>query len=70
MCIVELRVTVNNIKLLSVAQKCFYVEFVFPVTIKLIHVKCPTFCPILTKFGVSRQIVTEAQISNFTEIVQ
>jgi hypothetical protein len=31
-CIVELLPTVDNIKILSVAQKCFYGEFIWPET--------------------------------------
>jgi hypothetical protein len=32
--IIELRVTVNNMKILSVVQQCFYDEFMSPATIK------------------------------------
>jgi hypothetical protein len=46
LCIVELRVTVNNVKILSVPQKknCSYGEFMTPATTKTylgLHVKCP-----------------------------
>jgi hypothetical protein len=38
LCIVELHVTVKNIKILSVAEKYSYGEFMSPATIKLIQV--------------------------------
>jgi len=34
LCIVELQVTFNNIRILSVAQKCFYGEFMLTATTK------------------------------------
>jgi hypothetical protein len=34
LCIVELRVAVNNIKLLPVAQQCFCGQFMCPATIR------------------------------------
>jgi hypothetical protein len=34
MCIVEVHVTLNNIKIRSVTQKCFYGKFISPATIK------------------------------------
>ena len=37
-CIVELHVTVNNIKILSVAQQCVYDHLMPPATIKLTEV--------------------------------
>lgn len=33
-CVVELRVAVNNIKILSAAQICFYGEFMSPAAMK------------------------------------
>jgi hypothetical protein len=35
--VVELHVTVNYIKILSVAQQCFYGKFVSPTTIQIIR---------------------------------
>jgi hypothetical protein len=32
---VRLHITVNDIKILNVAQKCFYIKFISPTTIKL-----------------------------------
>ena len=37
-CISEVRITVNNIKTMSAAQKCFYGEFMSPATIKRTYV--------------------------------
>lgn len=37
-CVIELHVTVNNVKVLSVAQKLFYDEFMSPATIKLKYI--------------------------------
>ena len=31
-CVVQLQVTVSSVNILSVAQKCFYVEFMLPET--------------------------------------
>jgi hypothetical protein len=36
-CIVELHITVNNIKILSVAQQCFYGKFMSPTTMQSIR---------------------------------
>jgi hypothetical protein len=33
-CTVELNVAVSNIEIVSVAQKCYYGEFMSPITIK------------------------------------
>jgi hypothetical protein len=33
-----------------------------------LHVNCPIFCPVLTKFGFSRQISIKVTIPDFTEI--
>jgi len=58
-CIVELHVAVNNIKILSVAQKWFYDEFMSPATMKRTQFfMCFTrhVCPILTKSGLCQRI--------------
>jgi hypothetical protein len=55
--IVDLLVTVNNIKILIVVQKHFYGEFISPATRErpLVFVQSARyFCLILTKFGIPR----------------
>jgi hypothetical protein len=37
-CVVELHVTVKNIKILSVAQQCFCAKFMSPATLKRTYV--------------------------------
>jgi len=44
LCIVELYVTVNNIKIINVLQKYFYGEFISPETIKNLF-KCSCKVP-------------------------
>ena len=54
--VVELLVTVYNIKILSVAEKCFYGEFMSPATIVvLLNVLRSSykFFGILTRFEIS-----------------
>jgi hypothetical protein len=69
----ELHVIVNNTQILRVAQKCFYGEFIPPATIKRSRIfmcKAWYFYPILTKFGVSRQIFVKFLNIIFSGIVQ
>jgi hypothetical protein len=42
LCIVELHVTVN-IKILTVAQQCFYGEYTLPATINILMFSCKLF---------------------------
>ena len=55
-CIVELHVTPASSKILSVAQKCFYVQSMSPATIKRnylgLHVRGRYSSAISTKLGV------------------
>ena len=66
-CTVKLQATANKMKMLSIAQHCFYGEFVAGdnKTYLGLHIKWPIFCRILTKFGVSRQIFTKLLSSKF-----
>lgn len=53
-CITELDVTVRNIKILSVAQECFYGEFMSPASITRTYACAQSigryYCFILNKF--------------------
>jgi len=64
----EVRVTVSGVTILSVAQQCFYGEFMSPATMKptLVFMRSALyFCLTLTEFGISRQIFTEASNVKF-----
>jgi hypothetical protein len=67
LCIVELHITVNNIKILTAAQNSFMENLCHQQqkTSLGLHVKSPIFCPILTKFGISRQIFIKIQNIKF-----
>jgi len=39
-CVVELHVTANHIKILSVAQQCVYGKFISPLTISVLSSSC------------------------------
>jgi hypothetical protein len=67
-CIVEQHVTVNNRNILSVAQKYFYGEFMLPETIKVLSCSYMIFCPILNKFGFSRNIFIKVHSIRFQGI--
>jgi hypothetical protein len=71
-CILELNVTVNNIKILCCTTMPLWRIYVAGnnTTYVGILVKCPIFCQLLTKFVDSRQIFVKKKtlISNFTEI--
>jgi hypothetical protein len=68
-CIVELHVTVNNTKILNVAQYCFYDEFMLSVTIKRefgLHLKCSLLLYDFNQiWNLSRQISTKAPSVKF-----
>jgi hypothetical protein len=72
MCIVELQVTINNIKILSVAQPCYYGEFMSPATTQRnylgIHINCPTFLFDFNQICLFSTIFMKPPISNFMEI--
>lgn len=55
LCYAELQVIANNIKILSIAQKCLYVEFMSAAKTKVLQ-SSSYFYPIVTKFGISRHI--------------
>jgi hypothetical protein len=50
-CVVELHVTVNNIKVLSVTQQCFYSKFMSPTTTQITNnvEECGP-CPVFVSF--------------------
>ena len=66
-CPVDLDVIANNITILSIVQNLFLCGIYVAGSNKTylgLHVKCP----ILTKFGVYRQILMNSPVSNLTEI--
>jgi len=66
--IFELNVAVNNIKILSVAEKYLYGKFILPITIKntLVFVSsAQCFCLISVKCGVSWQILMKVPSKKF-----
>ena len=68
-CILCVTVTVNNIKIIIVAQWLYGNTSAGNRNILLgLNVKSQCFCPILTKSGLHRQIFIESPISIFTEI--
>jgi len=70
-CIVELHVAINNIQILSVAQQCFCGEFAcrrLQQNVRRCSCKVPILFAMLTKFGISLQIVIKSSIPNFMAI--
>jgi hypothetical protein len=60
--VVVVVVVFNNVKVLSLAQNCFYGEYNISLKNKTylgLDVKSSVLCAIVTKFGFSRQILTE-----------
>jgi len=71
LCIVQLRIDANKIKVFSVGQQCLHSEFMSPETKKPAKVFVSSgryFHPIVTKFGLSRQFFIKVPVQNFTEI--
>jgi len=69
--IVELHITVNNMKVFIVTQTCTLGKLISPAAVKRLYdfvCNARSFCSILTKFGFSRQIFIQMPVSNFTNI--
>jgi hypothetical protein len=62
-CTVQLYVTVNNIKYWMSHE--MFLWWIFISGNKSLHDKCPIFCPILTKFGVSQGNFIEVTSTKF-----